>query len=133
MRFMIFSHIVMMDHVATIMLLRGQPTKSSRQDTTSLPFIEMPRDALHNVMSIRGWGNLLRGMCWLSGSQPRFRVKFSKQIPTLMALSASTSEVRTEVSPEAVWGDAGTNFLHQEVSVMLFNTLNLPLHRSMSP
>ncbi len=36
----------------------------------------------------------------------------AKQIPTLLALSESTRGVRTEVSPVAVWGDAGTKFPH---------------------
>lgn len=47
-------------------------------------------------------GGLTQGQRWLA-----------KQIPTLLALSAWACEARTEVSHEAVWGDAGTKFPHR--------------------
>ena len=51
--------------------------------------------------------------CWLRGSWPRFRVNCTnQQIPTLLALSAIANREHTEVSPEAIWGDVGTKFLH---------------------
>ena len=74
-----------------------------------------------------------RTIFWLSWSYPRFKVKFSKHIPTLLALSASIHGVHTEVSPEAIWGDARTKFPHTYMSVIPFYTLNLPLHRLISP
>ena len=36
----------------------------------------------------------------------------AKQIPVLLALSETFHGVRTEVSPEVVWGGLGTRFLH---------------------
>jgi len=62
-----------------------------------------------------------------------FKVNFSKQNPTLLALSASIHLARIEVSPKAVWGDAGTKFPHLEISVMSFYGLDLSPHRSISP
>lgn len=41
---------------------------------------------------------------WLNGSWPRFKVKFSKQISTLLALSIAIRGARAEVSPKAVGG-----------------------------
>ena len=56
--------------------------------------------------------------CYLRGSWPRFKVSCAKQIPTLLSLSASIRGARNKVSPEAIWGDAGTKFPHPEISVM---------------
>lgn len=70
--------------------------------------------------------------CWLSGPWPRFNVNLSKQIPTLLAISASIHGARTKVSPEAVCGDAGTKFSHPEIIVMSFYALTLPSRRSIS-
>ncbi len=37
------------------------------------------------------------------------------------------------VSLEVTWGDAGTKFLHPEISMMSISALDLPLCRSISP
>jgi len=40
-----------------------------------------------------------------------------------MALLASTHGACTKVSPEVVWGDIGTMFLHPEMVVMSFDSI----------
>jgi len=46
------------------------------------------------------------------GPDPGSAVSLAKQIPKLLALSASVCGVQTEVSLEVVWEGAGTRFLH---------------------
>ena len=49
----------------------------------------------------------------LRGLGLKFRVSFAnQQNPTLLALSATTHIVQVVVSPEVVFGDARTKFLH---------------------
>ena len=54
------------------------------------------------------------------------------KIPTLLAHLASIRGARTEVSPEAIWGDAGTKFTHPEMLVMSLYSLTLPFLRYIS-
>ena len=46
----------------------------------------------------------------------------AKLFPTPLALSASAYGAWTKVSPETVWGDAGTKFLHPKMVMMLICT-----------
>ena len=68
----------------------------------------------------------------LVGPDPGSELVFPNKSLHYWRFSASIRGMQSEVSPEAVWGDAGTNFPHPDMSVMLFYTLNLPLHRSIS-
>ena len=43
-------------------------------------------------------------------ASPRFRGDLAKQIPLLLALSATVRGVQTEVSPEVVWEGSRTRF-----------------------
>jgi len=78
------------------------------------------------------WADRSFCACWLSGPWPRFNVNLAKQIPTLLDLSAPICKAQTEVSPEVVWGDVGTKFLHLEMVVMWFCALTLPSCRLIS-
>ena len=53
-----------------------------------------------------------RTIYWLTGAWPRFRVDLAKQIPILLALSATVRGARIEVSLEVVWEGARTRFPH---------------------
>jgi len=57
----------------------------------------------------------------------------SQENPYTTSTFASIHGAWTEVSPEAIWGDARTKFPHPEIVMMLFYTLTLPSCRPISP
>jgi len=66
------------------------------------------------IVDFLGYPFSIWGKCWLVGAWPRFRVDLAKQIPVLLALSATVHGAQTEVSPEVVWEGARTRFPHPQ-------------------
>ena len=56
----------------------------------------------------------------VSGAWPRFGSDLAKKILVLLAVLATVCGAWTKVSPEVVWEDAGTRFLHPRVVLMKF-------------
>lgn len=77
--------------------------------------------------------NFLLPYVGLVGPNPGSEFKFSKQIPTPLALLTSIHGVYTEVSPERVWGDVESKFPQLNMVMMLFYTLYLPSCRLINP